>query len=53
MNILRIPLDSITVGARLRDVDEAYAQLMAENMAEHGQLTPIEVRETPKADTAL
>ena len=47
MNIERIPLDQITVGDRLRAIDEDYAQLIAANMAEHGQLTPIEVRALP------
>lgn len=45
MNTLTIPLDDIELGERLREVDGAFAALLAESMAESGQMTPIEVRE--------
>lgn len=41
---LRIPLDRIEVGARLRKIDPDYAAWVAASMAEIGQMTPIEVR---------
>ena len=48
MNILSLKLDVIDVGERLRAIDEDYARLIAASMAEHGQMTPIEVRPLPK-----
>jgi ParB family chromosome partitioning protein len=41
---VRIPLDRIDVGERLRKVDPDYAAWIAASMAEIGQITPIEVR---------
>lgn len=48
MTPLTIPLDQIEPGERLRALDEDYAQLIAASMAEHGQMTPIEVRKGTK-----
>lgn len=44
MNSQRIRLDSVDIGERLRSVDEDYARLIAESMAESGQITAIDVR---------
>jgi ParB family chromosome partitioning protein len=41
---VRIPLDRIEVGKRLRKVDPDYVAWVAASMAEIGQMTPIEVR---------
>lgn len=41
---MKIKIASISVGARLRDLDQDYVELIASSMEEHGQLTPIEVR---------
>ena len=47
MNTLRIPLEEIEVGERLREVDPDQAQFMATSIILHGQMTPIEVRPNP------
>ena len=41
---VRIALDRIEVGERLRKTDPDYAAWIAASMAEDGQMTPIEVR---------
>lgn len=43
--IVMLPLDQIEIGARLRDTDEDYAQMIAVSMAANGPMTPIEVRD--------
>lgn len=47
MNMLRVLLDEIEVGDRLREIDPDYAALLADSLDEHGQMQPIEVRGTP------
>ena len=50
MNIVRIALDQVETHGRLRPVDPEQAALIAASLVEHGQMTPIEVRATPKAN---
>jgi ParB family transcriptional regulator, chromosome partitioning protein len=47
---VRIPLDRIDVGPRLRKVDPDYVEYVAASMAEIGQMTPIEVRQVGHAN---
>lgn len=47
MNTLAVALDDIDVGNRLRGIDPAYVQMLAESISHHGQMTPIEVRKLP------
>jgi len=47
MEFLSIPLDQITVGPRLREVDPDWVALIAASMAERGQDTPVQVRRAP------
>jgi ParB family chromosome partitioning protein len=44
MEIREIALDDVHLGARLRQVDAAYVDLLAGSIAQHGQRTPIDVR---------
>lgn len=46
MELVSIPLDQITVGPRLREVDPDWVALIAASMAERGQDTPVQVRRT-------
>ncbi|GAJ30217.1 ParB N-terminal domain-containing protein [Acidomonas methanolica] len=45
MNVIEISLADIELGDRLRAVDVDWAQVIAASVMEHGQRTPIEVRE--------
>lgn len=47
MELVSIPLDQITVGPRLREVDPDWVALIAASMAERGQDTPVQVRAIP------
>ena len=47
MNILQLRIEDIDAGRRLRPVDADYVHLIAASMAEHGQMTPIEVMASP------
>ncbi len=40
-------VDDIDLGNRLRGIDPAYVQMLAESISRHGQMTPIEVRKLP------
>ena len=41
--VLSVPIDLIEVGERLRPIDPAYVEMLAANMAERGQDTPITI----------
>nr|DAO37974.1 MAG TPA: chromosome partitioning protein [Caudoviricetes sp.] len=45
----RLPLDKILIGDRLREIDPEHAKVIGLSMQEHGQITPITVRSTPRA----
>lgn len=45
--IILVPVDQVTVGVRLREVDQAWAEALGGIMAREGQQTPIEVCRLP------
>jgi len=51
MDIQRIKLSDITVADRVRPTDEDYVAMLANSMAENGQMQPILIRPTPNGDT--
>jgi ParB family chromosome partitioning protein len=48
MNVVTLDLDKIDDSKRLRPVDPVYVSILAESIAENGQMTPIEVRPAGK-----
>ena len=51
MNIVTLDLDKVDDSNRLRPVDPAYVSVLAESIAENGQMTPVEVRPAGKNGT--
>ena len=50
-SILRLPVDQIELGTRLREVDTAWAETVGREMAKVGQFDPIEVCQLPGKKT--